>query len=102
MYVVCYWFNKFSAVGLVYTWGTGTFGQTGVDEDKVKNCPEFKIDVPTLIETLVDVVQVACGEESMAAVTSMHIRNNLTFRIWKIVYMGKGILWYKILHELIT
>lgn len=58
------------AVGLVYTWGTGTFGNLGIDEEKVKQSPEFKIDTPALIETLVDVVQIACGEESMAAVTS--------------------------------
>jgi alpha-tubulin suppressor-like RCC1 family protein len=55
--------------GYIYAWGTGTFGQLGMEEDTVKIYDEFKLPSPTIIYSLQEIVSIACGEESMAAIT---------------------------------
>jgi len=44
-------------------------------QDKLQQYPEMKVPVPTQIENLDDIEQIACGEENMAAITSNVIKN---------------------------
>jgi hypothetical protein len=42
-----------------------------MEEEKLKTYPSFKVSKPTLVESLVDISEISCGEECMAAINDM-------------------------------